>query len=334
MKPTSATIALLLAALFVAGAAAPAKRQLQVAYVLDSAVGPHDFRQLALRGFQRAVKDLGVRGRVVQLNPSASAGATLTALARQRYDLVLVGVARGPQDMDEVAAVAARFPQATFVMSDTPLFDRPRPWPRNVQGSLWRVEQASFLAGFLGGLMETRQPGRRVVGSVGALPVPQIDTFIAGYEAGARKVTPRITVLRDYAENFFDTSKCEAVARRQIGKGAGVIFNVAGVCGLGTMRAAQAGGAWAIGVDVDQSYLGRHVLTSVLKRWDVQAYDTIEAYVDGALKTGVNRTWNLRNAGVGLGRISPRVPPSFVRQVERIRAQIVTGKIRVSATLS
>ena len=311
--------------------ASGAAQQLKVALVMDSQVSPHDFRAVTLRGFRRAVEEFRVQGRVVQLTPRASATATLTPLVRQKYDLVLVPQVRGLEDLNALAAVAHRFPATMFVMGDFPVDVLPGR-PKNVQGSVWRVEQPSFLAGFLAGLMETRRPGKNVIGSVGGLPVP-VGAFIAGYEAGARKADPRIKVLRGYAGSFFDDAKCEAVARRQIGEGAGAVFNVGGICGLGTIRAAKAEGVWAIGVDVDQAYLGRHVLTSVLKHWDVLAYATIEAFVRGKLRTGRNQVWSVRNGAVGLGKISPKVPRSFVRKVDRIRAQIIAGKIVVPARL-
>ena len=140
-------------------------------------------------------------------------------------------------------------------------------------------------------------------------------------------------MLRGSSREWLDPAKCKAVAMNQIAKGAGAVFDVAGACGLGTLQAAKEKGVWGIGVDVDQSFLGRHILTSVLKNYDLDAYKTIEALVRRRLKTGGNEVWNLRNRGVGLGRISPKVPRSFVRQVARIRKQIIAGKITVPTTL-
>ena len=39
-----------------------------------------------------------------------------------------------------------------------------------------------------------------------------------------------------------------------------------------------------------------------------------------------------RNGGVGLGKISPKVPRSYLRRVERIRKEIVAGQITVPST--
>src|SRR5262249_10923306 len=150
------------------------------------------------------------------------------------------------------------------------------------------------LAGYLAAFMEKRRPGKDVIGSVNAFHYANAD-FVVGYEAGARKADPAIRTFRGLSRDWLNPVKCKAVALGQIAKGAGGIFNVAGACGLGTLQAAKQKGVWAIGVDIDQSYLGSHILTSVLKRFDLDAYETVKALVNGKLKTGSNKFWTLRN---------------------------------------
>jgi|SRR6266540_3128434 basic membrane protein A len=305
-------------------------RQLRVALVADVVPSdPHDFRNIAYRGFRRAVKAFGVEGRLVLYNPKAGPIPTIRSLAQEKYDLI---IANPLFQTKEYAAVAARFPESKFAMSDVPL-EVLEHRLKNVQGTIWRVEQPAYLAGYFAALMEKRRPGRDVVGSVNGFPYAN-QAFVAGYEAGARRADPGIRILRGYSRDWLNPVKCKAVALSQIGKGAGAVFDVAGACGLGALRAAKEQGIWGIGIDVDQSFLGPHILTSVLKRYELDSYKTIEALARGRLKTGGNVVWNLRNGAVGLGRISPKVPRSFVRQVEKIRKQIIAGKIKVPSTLS
>jgi basic membrane protein A and related proteins len=324
------TAAVAAAALLAAGSSVGA-RQFRIAFVTDltPSTSRHDFRGIAYRGFLRAAKDFGVQGRVVQSNPTQGPGETIASLARERYDLIVVGEVQSLRDVDTLSAIGRRFPQSRFVMTDLPV----QKAPKNVQGSLWQVEEPAYLAGYLAALMEKRRLGNDVVGSVGGFPILPVDTFIAGYEGGAKKANPGIRTLRGYAESFFDTAKCKSVALSQIAKGAGVVFDVAGVCGLGVLQAVRERGVWGIGVDVDQSYLGPQILTSVVKRYDVEVYATVEALVQGRLRTGGNSVWSLRNGGVGLGKISPKVPRALVAEVAKIRAEIAAGTIKVPTTL-
>jgi basic membrane protein A len=334
MRRIAALVALVaLSVALLGGGASGGSRQLKVALVTDIiSTSPRDLRGVIYLGFLRGVKQFAVQGRAVQTNPKQGLGPVLEQLGRQGYDLVFTGIPTSDEDLKAMATVAARFPASRFAIP-LPIQDLPTR-PKNVVGSAWHVEEPSYLAGYLAGLMEKARPGKDVVGSVGGYPIGDVFPFIAGYEAGAKKADPGITTLRGYANDFVNPTKCQAVARSQIAQGAGVVFAVAGLCGLGALQAAKAEHVWGIGVDVDQSFLGPQILTSVLKGAKGQdVFLTIKALVQGKLRTGGNLQWNLADGAVGLGRISPKVPRAFVQQLDTIREEIATGKIAVPSTL-
>ena len=140
-----------------------------------------------------------------------------------------------------------------------------------------------------------------------------MNRWTVGYRAGARKADPKITVKIDYSQNFTNPAKCRAVALRQIAEGSGVVFNVSGACGLGALRAAKDEGVWGLGVDTDQSYLGPHILTSAVIRLDKGVVTVVQRFLRGKLAADRNSVFDLRNGGVGLGRISPKVERPFLR---------------------
>lgn len=313
-----------------AGEGAPATSELRVGYVVGAGFTP-DRTNLFGRpydSFIRAVEALGVRGRVLQVAPNQDATGPLSLLARQRYDLVIVGLpATGA-----TVAVARRFPGTKFLVPDVARGELTRPPtrpPKNIQGTVLRAEEAGYLAGYLAALMEKRRPGRDVIGSVGGLRFPGVDRWIVGYRAGARRADPGIVLLNTYSNNFSNPTKCHAVALGEIAKGAGALFNVAGACGLGTLDAAREKGVWGIGVDVDQSFLGRHILTSAVSRPEVAIRDAMDRLVRGTFTTGGDTVFDLGNGGVALGKISPEVPASVLRQLDAVRRQIIAGRIKV-----
>src|SRR5204863_3719321 len=134
-------------------------------------------------------------------------------------------------------------------------------------------------------------------------------------------------VLDGYSEDLSDPAKCKQIAVNQVGPGAGVVFQVAGGCGLGALDAAKEKHVWGIGVDADQSFLGPHILTSAVKRVDTAVFLAIKSVVDGKFKGG-NMVFGLKQNGVGIGKISPKVPQSEVAKVNQIRADIISGKIK------
>ena len=108
---------------------------------------------------------------------------------------------------------------------------------------------------------------------------------------------------------------------------------MAGGCGLGALDAAKQKKVWGIGVDADQAYLGAHILTSGVKRVDLAVFRAFRDSKAGTLKAGGDRIHNLKNGGQDVGKISPKVPKAFIAQMNAIKKQIISGKIKPPAKL-
>ena len=299
-------------------------KQIKVGLVTDiNQLNDRGFNHLAYMGLLQSERELGVQGRVYQSASAQDYIPNLAQFAQQGYDLVIsVGFAQA----DAVAKVAKRFPNTHFAIIDvdaTTLAGK----PKNVLGLLFREQEVGYLAGYLSGLVEKTKPGPDVIGSVGGMKEPPVDRFIAGYQAGAKKADPGIKLLNGYSQDWVDLAKCKEEALNQIGAGSTIEFQVAGGCGLGTLDAAKEKHVWGIGVDADQSYLGPHVLTSATKRVDQAVFLTVKDVRDGKFRGGRNAVFGLAENGVGLGKISPKVPKADVAAVEKIKQEIVGGKI-------
>ena len=327
-----AVLALLLLPSIAAGAlaAAHAATPPKVAVVLEPGGECPDPGTLQLcEGLRRAVRETGVTAKVVAPTFRDDITDFLDLIARQGYAAVIVF---GYQLRPELGDVAVRHPGVPFVMMDGYRSETTRP-ARNVQGMAFRTSEAAFLAGWLAAKLEQRRPGRDVVGIVAGIKTRAVDDFAVGFAAGARRAAPGVRVLTDYSNDFLDPSKCAALARRQIARGAGTVFNVAGECGLGTLAVARVAGVWGVGVDTDQSFLGPHILTSVLKRYDAGFREVLEQARAGRVATGGDTILTTRDAAVGLGRISPHVPRPLLRQLGSLQRRIAAGVVVVPETV-
>jgi basic membrane protein A len=199
--------------------------------------------------------------------------------------------------------------------------------PKNVEGLLFKEQEAGYLVGYAAGLY-VKSTGGTAVGSVGGLKIPPVDRYIAGYQYGAKKAFPGITTLNDYSQDFVAQAKCKEKALNQIAQGSTVEFQVAGQCGLGVLDAARSKKVFGIGVDADQYYLGAHVMTSALKKVDVAVYTAITGAKTGTVKGGTNAIFGAKVDGVGYGKWSPRVPASIRAAVAAQYKLLKQGKIR------
>jgi len=298
--------------------------EIKVGLVTDiGGLNDRGFNHLSYLGLQRAQSQFGIQQRVFQAKSTQEYVPNLSTFARQGYDLT-IGV--GFTEADAVDTAATNFPKSKFAIVDVDQTEEKHK-PANLLGLLFREQETGYLVGYLAGLEEKRRPGKDVIGSVGGQKQPPVDRFIAGYQAGAKAADPGITVLNNYSEDFAAQAKCKQIALNQIEQGAGVIFQVAGGCGLGALDAAKEKGVWGIGVDADQSFLGPHILTSAVKRVDTAVFLAIKSVVDGNFKGG-NMIFGLKQNGVGIGKISSKVPKSEVAKVNQVRADIISGKIK------
>ena len=331
MKAVIAAVVLVAAALALlaghahTGAHAATTKTFKVGLVTDVG-GLHDrgFNQLSYAGLKQAQANLHIQGRVLLSKSNSDYIPNLSALAKQGYDLV---IAVGFLMTDPVDAVATQFPNTKFAIIDvdqTTLKHR----PKNVEGLIFREQEGGYLIGYLAGLVTKHQGGKQIVGVVGGIAIPPVNRFAGGYKAGAKAADPGIEVLVDYSQDFVAQAKCKERALNQISAGAQVIFADAGACGLGVLDAAKEKGIWALGGDADQSYLGPQVLSSELKKVDVSVYSTINALVHNRFKGNSNALFTTANGGIGIGKISPKIPKSIVDQVLAVKKKMAAGKIK------
>lgn len=280
------------------------------------------------RGLLRARRNLGVQAKAVVPNPNVYYDAApFDYLAQQHYDLVIAtGYIGGLYE------AARRFPTVKFAAVGAPRSFLGSP-PNGV-GTVFHTEQASYLAGFVAARIADGGRGPHVISSVGGVPTPQVKALIAGFQAGARRADPKIRVLNVYTNDFLDTARCAHAAGLQIDHGSKVVFDVAGACGVGALEEAKSKGVYGVGVDTDQSYLGKFILTSVVLNWGLAVYELARLDSQGRLRTGADLSLDLRHHFVGLGRFSPKVSHSLRRQVKLLAAQIERGKIVVPSTVS
>ena len=300
---------------------APQGKKIKVGLVTDiGGLNDRSFNQLANEGLQRAVKQLGVQGRVLISKQNSDYIPNLTTLAQQKYDLI---IGNGFLMADALATVAKKFPSVKFAIIDFSAAAM-KGKPQNVVGLPFKEQEAGYLVGYLTALYAKDNGGS--LSSVGGQKIPPVDHYIAGFQAGAKKAEPSIKTLNGYSQSFTAQDKCKEIALDQIAKGSKVVFQVAGQCGLGAIDAAKEKGVQAIGVDADQSYLGSQIITSAVKKVDVAVFNAIKSVQDNTYKGGADIVSSLKNNAVGIGKISP-AGQKYASRIKDIQQQILDGEI-------
>ena len=288
------------------------------------------FNQLSLKGCKSGAKKAKGTCRGLE---SRSTSDYVPNFARLQRDGAAISVATGFLLADATTAMAKRFSDARFAIVDYSVKAAPfankqgKPLVKNVVGLTFATNQNSYMIGCLAALMAKRDGGN-TISAVGGLSIPTVTIFIAAYAAGAKKCVAGTKTLVDYSQEFVDQAKCTELATNQIAAGSKVVFAVAGGCGLGALDVAKQEGVWGVGVDTDQSFLGKHILTSAVKRVDLAVEAVILSAKNGTYKGGTDFNFNLKNKGVAIGKISSQVPAAYIKRMNAIGAQILAGKIK------
>jgi basic membrane protein A len=305
------------------------KSSFKAALVSDVAgFNDNGFNKNQLAGLNSAASSLGITPISKVSHSSSDYDPNYNAAVRAGANLV---IAAGFLLGDTMKKYAKQFPKVDFAITDD---------SASAVGGLKNeigITYATPEAGCLVGVLAAKQAaamGKKIIGAVGGIKIPPVDTYIAGYQYCANKAVPGTKTLVQYSNSFTDESACSNVAQNLIGQGAEVIFQVAGLCGDGALKEASKLGKWGIGVDADEYGVAKNILTSALKKTDVGVEHAIQDSFHNHFPGGTDILLNLKNDGVGVGKISPKVPQSWINTMNQYKSQIIAGSLKPPSTIS
>lgn len=281
------------------------------------------FNEGIFNGAERFTAETGIAYRDAEVTAEAQREQFLRNFARRGFDPVIaVGFAQGPA----LEKVASEFPDTRFSIIDM-VVDLP-----NVQSIIFKEHEGSFLVGVLAAMAS--ETGK--VGFVGGMDIGLIRRFACGYEQGVKHVNADAEVFQNMTGTtpaaWNDPVKGGELAKSQFDRGADVVYAAAGGTGLGVLQAASDVGKLSIGVDSNQNYLHPgSVLTSMLKRVDVAAYNVYKTAADDSWQAGI-QVLGLAEDGVGWAlddNNSALITDEMKAAVEQVRADIIAGSIAV-----
>lgn len=186
----------------------------------------------------------------------------------------------------------------------------------------WNWE-AAYLCGMLAGAMT--ETG--TVGSVGAIPIPEVNMLINGFADGVKAVNPDVNHVVSFIGTFFDPPKAREAGLAQIDSGADILFGER----IGTADAAQERGIKAIGSLID--YTPRYpdtVFANAL--WSFRPLlDSALADATGGNPVGKNYTplSLMEDGGNDITYVDGVAPADAVAKMEEVRAAIKAGEFEV-----
>ncbi len=298
-------------------------------------VDDRSFNQTVWEGFERAEAELGVEIAVLESQSEADFEPNIESFIDQDCDLIVtVGFLLG----EATEAAAQANPDQLFAIVDFAYEDT----YDNLSEIVFDTDQAAFLAGYVSaGTTETG-----IVGTYGGINIPTVSIFMDGYLAGVEYYnqehgTDVVVEGWDgedglFTGNFESQDDGRNVTDSLLQEGADIVMPVAGAVGLGTATALEDfGEGLMIWVDTDGfvsvPQYSSLMLTSVMKRMDNAAFDTVQAAVEGRFEGGLF-VGTLENEGVGIAPFHDHedtVPDEVKDRLQELREGIMAGEISV-----
>ena len=350
MRKTPWTRALRLAALFLAaalaaaacssgsdgGPAAPAASH-SAGLVFDAnGLGDLQFNDSAYKGLTEAREEFRDGLQITYKEPdnkSSNSAVLVDKMIGEQVNLV-IGV--GFAFSETMPERAKKHPGTRFAIVDGFGCEAP-----NLRCIVFRENEGAFLMGVAAAL-KTKS---NVVGLIGGTQIDVLLRVEAGYRAGVAWANQNrgtdVRVLVDYVapgqdvSGFTNPAKGRQLAAKQIGQGADVIFQGAGISGLGVIAQVAESKKLVIGVDSDQSLSAspeerKWILTSMLKRVDNAVLTSIEDYMAGRFSGGF-QSFGLKERGLdyAINVYNRDLLGDIPKTLDQIREQIISGQIKV-----
>ena len=284
-------------------------------------VNDGSFNQSAWEGLQKAGEDFGVTVNYLESKTDADYTPNIESFMDEDCDLI---ICVGYMLADAMRSAAEENPDQKFaIIDDSSCSDLD-----NVTCLMFRQEQASYLVGYVAGLVTETN----TVGFVLGMANDTMNQFGYGYLAGVKDANPDATILQQNANSFSDSATGKSMANQEITNGADVIFHAAGATGLGVIEACQEAKIKAIGVDSDQSSIALDtVITSAMKRVDNAVYETTEELIQDKLESGIHE-YDLAHGGVDIAPTTDLLSDDVIAAVDDVKEKIISGEVVVPKT--
>ncbi|MGL5722428.1 MAG: BMP family lipoprotein [Brevinema sp.] len=237
----------------------------RIAYLISGSLGDKGYYDNGQRGIDRLKEEYGAETLTVEIgNDPSRYQSSLELVTQWNPDLVFV-IPHGFESL--LKEYADNYTNIEWVSLSIPMQSE----KTNLSSFEFYVSQGSFLAGILAALMTTDTSIKNInpeakVGIIAGMKNPtMMKDFVDPFRQGARYVNPNIVVQELYTETFADPTRGKQAATQLYKEGVDVIYQAAGLTGLGVLEAAKENNAYGIGVDINQNALyPGFVVSSVL----------------------------------------------------------------------
>jgi len=329
----------------VSGGKETAEKPFKLVYLVNGNLGDKGFYDSAASGIRRIQSELSCEINIIEMGRNeASYESYYLDESEKDWDLIVSGT----WSVFELAhQVAAQFPNKKYLFFDGEADFSQLP-AKNMLGVTYKSNETGFMAGCLAAKMLDSgsakiEAGRRIVGFVGSMDVPNINDFLIGYIDGIKYIDPSIKLLTSYVGSFEDVPKCLEMTTQLYNQGAQIVYAPTSQSMLGAVTASSNKDKYLIACDTDIWYIlkdtnaniVRNVLSSSLKNIGDSLLVTVRDYLAGSKQMGNNYILGIETGAVGLAdneNYRVLVPQTIRDELTQIAGKVGRGEVKVGTS--
>ena len=232
-----------------------------------------------------------------------------------------------------LAWAAEQYPDVKFIAVDVTQGDiGTDSIPANCYCITFKEEQAGYLAGYA-----IAKDGKTKLGFLGGMAVPAVIRygygFVQGADAAAKEMDVKVEMNYTYGGQFNGSPEITAKMEGWYQKGTEIVFACGGGIYTSALEAAEKNGGKVIGVDVDQSYISKLIVTSAMKQLQNVTELMLDTLNKGEWETYGGKVTNfglMEGEYVGLPTDTWSMEHFTVDEYNAVKEQIRSGEIEVS----
>ena len=263
--------------------------------------------------------------RVLSVAQAVNEGANVVVMPGYLFGATVLTV---QDEFPDVYFIAVDVAAGDLTLDNSTFYDP----SANVACMTFSEEQAGFLAGYA-----AVKEGYTKLGFLGGMAVPAVIRygygFVQGADAAAKEMDVKVEMNYTYGGQFNGSPEITAKMEGWYQKGTEIVFACGGGIYTSALEAAEKNGGKVIGVDVDQSYISKLIVTSAMKQLQNVTELMLDTLNKGEWETYGGKVSNfglMEGEYVGLPTDTWSMEHFTVDEYNAVKEQIRSGEIEVS----
>lgn len=285
----------------------------KIGYIMTGAIDEHGWNGMNYKGIEAVCSSLGVE-LMVKENVLEGTGMCIKAvseLAEAGAEMIILSSFGYP---GEVAELIDKYPKISFYGISSQYY------ADNMSSYFGRMYQMRYLTGIIAGMITESNN----IGYVAAMANDEVNRGINAFTMGVKRVNPDAIVNVMWTDSWDDEAKAKSVAKTLISDGADVLAYHQNQPYV--VAAADEEGVYSIGYNEAAEGYSDKYLTAAVWDWEYLYFDIIKEFLQGRANSRQHHWCGMETGAIGLSEFSPLVTDEIRAEVEKAKAEILSGK--------